>query len=128
MKNNKIYNNSAHGFVTMLWTGMRPSECTALRIGDVDLKNGFIIVNKSRTLGEENVTKTTGSTRIVRLLTHVAAVLRSSKELRVTEDDYFFKNHKRAGRRGSVAERLPVHGATRQGDPERASTAPGTHS
>ena len=79
----------------MFWTGMRPSECTALRIGDVDLKNGFIIVNKSRTLGEENATKTAGSTRTVRLLPHVAAVLRSSKELRVT-------------------------GAARQGDPERA--------
>ena len=25
---------------TMFWTGMRPSECTALRVGDVDLKKG----------------------------------------------------------------------------------------
>jgi integrase len=28
--------------LTMFWTGMRPSECTALRVGDVDLKNGTI--------------------------------------------------------------------------------------
>lgn len=81
--------------LTMFWTGMRPSECTALRVGDIDLKNGFIIINKLRTLGEENATKTVGSTRAVKLLPHVAAVLRTIKELRVTEDDYFFKNRKR---------------------------------
>jgi integrase len=81
--------------LTMFWTGMRPSECTALRVGDIDLKRGFIIVNKSRTLGEENPTKTVGSTRAQKLFPHVAAVLRAIKELRVTEDDYFFKNRKR---------------------------------
>jgi integrase len=81
--------------LTMFWTGMRPSECTALRVGDIDLKNGFIAVDKSRTLGEENATKTVGSTRTVKLFPQVAAILRRAKELRVTEDDYFFKNRKR---------------------------------
>ena len=113
----------------MFWTGMRPSECTALRIGDVDLKNGFIIVNKSRTLGEENATKTAGSTRTVRLLPHVAAVLRSSKELRVTEDDYFFKNRKRGPVDADQWRKDYRYTALRANEIRSGlSTAAGTHS
>jgi integrase len=80
---------------TMFWTGMRPSECTALRVGDVDLKNGTISIMKSRHLGEEGAPKTRASRRTVKLLPNVVEVLARAKELRVTEDDYFFKNRKR---------------------------------
>jgi integrase len=79
----------------MFWTGMRPSEATALRVGDVDLKNATASVIKSRYLDDEKATKTKGSRRTVKLLPNVVAVLSRAKELRVSEDDYFFKNRKR---------------------------------
>ena len=37
---------------TMFWTGMRPSECTALRVGDIDLKNGTISNHEVASLRE----------------------------------------------------------------------------
>ena len=74
---------------------MRPSECTALRVGDIDLKNGTISITKSRHLGEERAPKTSASRRTINLLPNVVKVLQGAKELRVTEDDYFFKNRKR---------------------------------
>ncbi len=80
---------------TMFWTGMRPSECTALRVGDVDLFNGTISVTKSRHLGEEEAPKTSASRRTITLLPNVVQVLQRAKELRVIEDDYFFKNRSR---------------------------------
>jgi integrase len=79
---------------TLFWTGMRPSEVVALRVGDVDVGRGVAIVSKSRHLGEENATKTVGSTRPVKLL-RAAPLLARMKELRVTETDYFFKNKER---------------------------------
>jgi len=80
---------------TMFWTGMRPSECTALRVGDIDLKNGTISITKSRHLGEERAPKTSASRRTINLLPNVVTVLQQAKELRTTESDYFFKNRKR---------------------------------
>jgi integrase len=79
----------------MFWTGMRPSECIALRVGDIDLRNGTISITKSRNLGEERAPKTSASRRTINLLPNVVKVLQGAKELRVTEDDYFFKNRKR---------------------------------
>jgi len=81
---------------TIFWTGMRPSECTALRVGDIDLANGTISITKSRHLGEERAPKTSASRRTINLLPNVVDVLQRAKELRVTETDYFFKNRKRA--------------------------------
>lgn len=77
---------------TLFWTGMRPSEATALRIGDVDLKRGTTSITKSRHIGEENAPKTQASRRTVRLLPTVVEILRASKQLRVTESDYVFTN------------------------------------
>ncbi|MCH8007226.1 MAG: tyrosine-type recombinase/integrase [Planctomycetes bacterium] len=37
----------------LFWTGMRPSEALALLWGDVDLRNGYISITKSRTLDAE---------------------------------------------------------------------------
>jgi integrase len=79
---------------TLFWTGMRPSEVVGLRVGDIDIKQGVAWVSKSRHLGEENATKTVGSTRPVKLL-RAAPLLAKIKELRVTETDYFFKNKER---------------------------------
>lgn len=74
---------------------MRPSECTALRVGDIDLEKATISIDKSRYLGDENAPKTTGSGRTVKLLPNVVDVLKNAKELRFIESDYFFKNRKR---------------------------------
>src|SRR5688572_27396364 len=74
---------------------MRPSECIALRVGDIDLKSGTISITKSRNLGEERAPKTSASRRTINLLPNVVKVLQVAKELRVTEDDYFFKNRRR---------------------------------
>src|SRR5436190_23920609 len=70
---------------TMFWTGMRPSECTALRVSDVDLKNATIQVTKSRNLGEENAPKTSASRRTVKLLPNVIEVLKRAKRFGVKE-------------------------------------------
>lgn len=51
----RTYQDGRHyAFVaTLLLTGMRPSEATALRIGDVDLRRRTIAIVKSRNLGTE---------------------------------------------------------------------------
>jgi len=80
-------------FIYMLfWTGMRPSEATALRWGNVDLETGTATVTRSRHLGEENAPKTEGSRRTIRLLPTVVELLTASKPLRITESDYVFTN------------------------------------
>ena len=72
----------------LFWTGMRPSEATALRWGDVDLIAGKAEITKSRHLGFESAPKTKGSRRTVRLLPTVVKLLAFIKPLHVTEDDY----------------------------------------
>ncbi len=72
----------------LFWSGMRPSEATALRWGDVDLIAGKADVTKSRHLGFEAAPKTKGSRRTVRLLPTVVELLAFIKPLHVTEDDY----------------------------------------
>jgi len=74
------------------WTGCRPSESIALRWGDIDLKAGRASITKSRYYGAENATKTSGSERDVSLLPPVVDVLKATKPLHATENDYVFKN------------------------------------
>ena len=74
------------------WTGCRPSEAIALRWGDIDLKAGRASITKSRYYGAENATKTGGSERDASLLPPVVDVLKATKPLHVTENDYVFKN------------------------------------
>ena len=58
-KNESFY----YPFIFMLfWTGMRPSEVVALRIGDVDLARGFASITKSRHMGEEDAQKPPAAT------------------------------------------------------------------
>ena len=76
----------------LFWTGMRPSEALALRWGDVDLRNGYISITKSRTLDAEGSPKTAGSERQIRLLSFVIEVLSVAKPLHSCETDHVFRN------------------------------------
>jgi integrase len=77
---------------TQFWTGMRPSETTALRWGSVDLEAAKLTVARSRVMAREAAPKTRASRRTVELLPDVVEVLRSIQPLRVTENDHVFKN------------------------------------
>ena len=80
-------------FVYLLfWTGMRPSEALALRWEDIDIKQGFLSISKSRYKDDENPTKTAGSERDIRLLPDVVDVLQAVKPLHVGIDEHVFKN------------------------------------
>lgn len=57
------------------WTGLRPSEAAALRIGDYDRKARTVRITKSRTEGEENAPKTVRSTRTIALYPEAVAAL-----------------------------------------------------
>ncbi len=74
------------------WTGCRPSETTALTWGDVDLRSARVEITKSRYMGEDSATKTSGSNRTINLFSIVVDVLRDLKPLRVTESDHVFLN------------------------------------
>jgi len=89
----KMKNPFYYPFIyTQFWTGIRPSEATALKWGSIDLDRGTFSITRSRHLGEENTTKTKGSWRTIRLLPNVEDLLKQSKPLRVTEVDYLFTN------------------------------------
>lgn len=77
---------------TLFWTGMRPSELTARRWRDLDLRTGKLSITTSRVEGEEGATKTSGSNRTIELFPSVLELLRSIKPLRVEPDDYIITN------------------------------------
>jgi len=77
---------------TQFWSGMRPSEGSGLQVGNVDLASGRTTIVRSRTLGENNKTKTKKSKRTITLLPNVLSVLNSATRLRVTESDPLFQN------------------------------------
>ncbi len=82
-----------HPFVlTAFWTGCRPSELVALRWGDVDAKAGKLMIRRSRTLHEDNPTKTIASERTIDVAPVVVAALREAKPLHVTDEDFVFRN------------------------------------
>jgi len=82
-----------HSFVlTLFHTGMRPSEATALRWGDVDLSRGTISITRSRYLGTENAPKTAGSERTIRVLSIVRDTLLGAMPLHARGEDYVFIN------------------------------------
>ena len=57
-----------HAYVhTLFWTGMRPSEASALSWRDVDLDAGLVQVRRSRHLWEESAPKTAQASRTVEL-------------------------------------------------------------
>ncbi len=62
---------------TLMWTGMRQGESTALRLRDFDAKAGTLTITKSRTEGEENAPKTKRSKRTIKLLPEALEPLRA---------------------------------------------------
>jgi len=75
------------------WTGCRPSETSALRMGDVDLVLGTVSITKSRDEQHEAAPKTEGSVREIKLLPNVLEVLRAMPPLlHADEQTYFFRN------------------------------------
>lgn len=77
---------------SLFFTGMRPSEAVAVRVGSVNLRARTIQVERSRHLGEEAAPKTSRSRRAVRLTKDNAEVLEPLIELKTRPDDYLFKN------------------------------------
>ncbi len=77
---------------SLFWTGMRPSEATALRIGDLDLKRGRAEITKSRYLDEESATKTAASNRVIYLPPALVEILEDIVPLRSKDTDYAFTN------------------------------------
>jgi len=74
----------------LFWTGARPSELTARRWRDLDLRAGTLSIDSSRTEYEESETKTTASNRTITLNENVIDYLKQIKPLRAQPGDYIF--------------------------------------
>jgi len=82
-----------HAYVhTLFWTGMRPSEASGLRWGDVDLDAGIVRIVRSRHLWEESAPKTGASARTVELMPETVQRIRAIQPLRVTPEMPLFTN------------------------------------
>jgi integrase len=77
---------------SLFFTGMRPSEAIAVRIGSVNLRARTIEVDRSRHLGVEAAPKTSRSRRAVRLTKDNAAVLEPLIPLKARPEGYLFTN------------------------------------
>ena len=77
---------------TLFFTGCRPSELTALRVGDLDLGRGTLRVRRSRHLGAEAAPKTRSAARLVRLVPANVVVLEPLWKLDARVEDYVFQN------------------------------------
>jgi integrase len=81
----------AYAFVFFrFYTGTRPSEAVALKWGNIDLINAKATITVSRTFKEENAPKTQASSRTVKLLPNVVALLKTILPMRVEAKDYVF--------------------------------------
>jgi integrase len=82
---------SGYAFLyTLFWTGARPSELTARRWRDLDLRTGLLSIHSSLTEREESATKTPASFRTITLDEGTLDYLSKIKPLRVKPDDYIF--------------------------------------
>lgn len=77
---------------TAFFTGCRPSELAALRVGDVDLARGTVRIRRSRHLGVESTPKTRTANRLVRLTQANTSVLQPLVRLNSRADDHLFTN------------------------------------
>lgn len=78
---------------TLFFTGARPGELAALRIGDVDLEGGTVSITKSRDEHAEAAPKTEKSRREIPLLPNVVEVLRAVQHpANADANTYFFRN------------------------------------
>jgi integrase len=77
------------------WQGPRPSESTALRREDIDLRYATAHIHRSLVQGHEGGTKTVRSNREIHLHDNVVEVLKqeNSAPLSVDPEDYFFTTH-----------------------------------
>jgi len=75
---------------TLFWTGARPSELTARRWRDLDLRAGKLSIDTSRTEYEEGEVKTAASNRTITLNENVLDYLRRIKPLRAQPEDHIF--------------------------------------
>jgi len=84
---------SYHAYVlTLFWTGLRPSEASGLRWGDIDIANRRLSVRRSRHLGQYGAPKTKQARREVELFPELARVLSDLQPLQVAPSDPVFKN------------------------------------
>ena len=74
----------------LFWTGARPSELTARRWKDLDFRKGTLSIYTSRTDYEEGETKTTASTRTIRINDDLLTYLEQIMPLRAQPEDYIF--------------------------------------
>ncbi len=77
---------------TAFFTGCRPSELCALRVGDADLARGTLRIRRSRHLGAESTPKTRTANRVVRLTQENVRVLGPLIRVDAQADDYLFMN------------------------------------
>jgi integrase len=75
---------------TLFWTGARPSELTARRWSDLDLRTGKLQIATGRTAGEEGELKTFGSNRTIKLFPQVIELIKEIQPLRAQPTDYIF--------------------------------------
>jgi len=82
---------------TLFHVGVRPSEATGLRWGDVDLGRNTITISRSRYLGQESATKTAHSARTIPVVSLVGETLRGMKPLHADAGTYVFVNAQHGG-------------------------------
>ena len=112
------------GFNILFWTGIRLGEMLALTVGDVDLENGTITINKSLArVKRENVVsepKTESSKRVVtihkelqdRLREYIGSLYRARPTTRLFEHrtKSFFEHELIRGVELSGVKKITVHG------------------
>jgi len=81
--------------LTLFYTGMRPSEASALRWGDVCMDTATISISKSRYMGSEGLTKTAGSDRTIGVYDFVVTALRALKSANFGSDYVFINKYGR---------------------------------
>lgn len=77
---------------TMFFTGMRPSEASALRLSDVDPQRRTISITKSRHLGAEAATKTAHSRRLIAVSQEIIDLLEAIRLPWQTSESHVFYN------------------------------------
>jgi integrase len=77
---------------TLFFTGMRPSELVAVRVGSINIHARTLQVERSRHLGAEAAPKTQRARRTVRLTPGNVEVLQPLIELKARPHDYLCKN------------------------------------
>ncbi len=77
---------------TLFFTGMRPSEASAIRLRTVNLDARTLQVERSRHLGVEAPPKTQRARRAVRITAGAVEILKPLISLKARPDDYLFTN------------------------------------